>query len=40
MLKVNYALFYDNHTEQENPDVGKNFDVEHFVTEIVKCGVN
>ncbi|MBO7147438.1 MAG: alpha-L-fucosidase [Lentisphaeria bacterium] len=40
MLKVNYALFYDNHTEQENPDVGKNFDVEHFVTEIEKCGVN
>ena len=26
MHKVKYALFYDNHTHPENPDVGKNFD--------------
>ena len=30
MHKVRYALFYDNHTHPENPDVGKNFDPEDF----------
>ncbi|MBO5992360.1 MAG: alpha-L-fucosidase, partial [Lentisphaeria bacterium] len=40
MHKVKYALFYDNHTHMENPDVGKNFDPEHFVGEAAKCGVD
>ena len=40
MHKVKYALFYDNHTHMENPDVGKNFDPEHFVGEAEKCGVD
>ena len=40
MHKVKYALFYDNHTQYENPDVGKDFDVEHFTDEIKKCGAD
>ena len=40
MHKVKYGLFYDNHTHMENPDVGKNFDPEHFTDEIKKCGVD
>ena len=40
MHKVKYALFYDNHTHMENPDVGKNFDPEHFTDEAKKCGVD
>lgn len=40
MHKVKYALFYDNHTHMENPDVGLNFDPEHFVGEAVKSNVD
>ena len=40
MHKVKYALFYDNHTHMENPDVGKDFDPEHFTSEAKKCGVD
>ena len=40
MHKVKYALFYDNHTHMENPDVGKNFDPVHFTDEAKKCGVD
>ena len=40
MHKVKYALFYDNHTHMENPDVGKNFDPGHFTDEAKKCGVD
>ncbi|MBQ7402119.1 MAG: alpha-L-fucosidase [Lentisphaeria bacterium] len=40
MKRVSYGLFYDNHTHQENPDVGKDFDAEFFTNEIKKCGVN
>ena len=40
MHKVKYGLFYDNHTHMENPDVGKDFDPEHFTGEIKKCGVD
>ena len=40
MHKIKYALFYDNHTHIENPDVGINFDVEHFTDEIKRCGVD
>lgn len=40
MHKLRYALFFDNHTQMENPDVGKNFDPEYFTDEIKKCGVD
>ena len=40
MHKVKYALFYDNHTHMENPDVGKNFDPEHFTDQAKRCGVD
>lgn len=40
MHKVKYALFYDNHTHPENPDVGKNFDPEDFTDQIKSCGVD
>jgi len=40
MHKVKYALFYDNHTQMENPDVGKDFDVEAFTGNIRRCGVD
>lgn len=40
MHKVRYALFYDNHTQQENPDVGRDFDADAFAEEIRKCGVD
>ena len=40
MHKVKYALFYDNHTHPENPDVGKNFDPEDFTDQIKSCNVD
>ena len=40
MHKIKYALFYDNHTHCENPDVGIDFDVEHFTDEAKRCGVD
>lgn len=38
--KPKYALFYDNHTNPNNPDVGKNLDVEAFTDRIKDCGVD
>ena len=40
MHKVTYGLFFDNHTQIENPDVGKNFDPEFFTDQLKRCGVN
>lgn len=40
MHKIKYALFYDNHTHRENPDVGKDFDAEYFVGQVERCGVD
>lgn len=40
MHKVRYALFYDNHTQRENPDVGRDFDVEAFTDNVRRCGVD
>ena len=40
MHKVKYALFYDNHTHMENPDVGKDFDPEYFTDEAKKSNVD
>ncbi|MBQ9338191.1 MAG: alpha-L-fucosidase [Lentisphaeria bacterium] len=40
MHKVKYALFFDNHTHPENPEVGKNFDPEDFTDQLKSCGVD
>lgn len=40
MHKVKYGLFFDNHTQIENPDVGKNFDPEFFTDQLKRCGVD
>lgn len=40
MHKVRYALFYDNHTQMENPDVGRDFDPEHFTDEAKRSNVD
>jgi len=40
MHKVKYGLFFDNHTQMENPDVGKNFDPEYFTDQLLSCGVD
>ncbi|MBO4648882.1 MAG: alpha-L-fucosidase [Lentisphaeria bacterium] len=40
MHQVKYALFYDNHTQWENPDVGKDFDPEYFTDQLKSCGVD
>lgn len=40
MHKVKYGLFFDNHTQIENPDVGRDFDVDFFTDQLKRCGVN
>ncbi len=40
MHKVRYGLFFDNHTQMENPDVGKNFNADVFTDQIRRCGVD
>jgi len=40
MHKVRYGLFFDNHTQMENPDVGKDFDPEYFTDQLKRCGVD
>ncbi len=40
MHKVKYGLFFDNHTQIENPDVGKDFDADFFTDQLKRCGVN
>lgn len=40
MHKVKYGLFFDNHTQIENPDVGKDFDPEFFTDQLKRCGVD
>lgn len=38
MHQVRYGLFFDNHTQMENPDVGKDFDPEYFTDQLKQCG--
>lgn len=40
MHNPKYSLFYDNHTMPYCPDVGHNFDIEHFTDRIQQCGVD
>ena len=40
MHQVRYGLFFDNHTQMENPDVGRDFDPEYFTDRIKECGVD
>ena len=40
MHQVKYGLFFDNHTQMENPDVGKDFDPEYFTDEVKRCGAD
>lgn len=40
MHKVRYGLFFDNHTQMENPDVGRDFDPEYFTDQLKRCGVD
>ena len=40
MHSPKYALFYDNHTMPQCPDVGHGFDVEHFTGRVKNCGVD
>ncbi|MFA6816620.1 MAG: alpha-amylase family protein, partial [Lentisphaeria bacterium] len=39
-MKPKYALFFDNHTQVETPDVGKNFQVKAFVAQLKRCGID
>lgn len=38
--KIHYGLFFDNHTQRENPDVGRDFDAEYFTDQLKRCGVD
>ena len=40
MHQVKYGLFFDNHTQMENPDVGRDFDPEYFTDQLKSCGVD
>jgi len=40
MHQVKYGLFFDNHTQMENPDVGRDFDPEYFTDQLKACGVD
>ena len=40
MHQVRYGLFFDNHTQMENPDVGKDFDPEYFTDQLKQCRVD
>ena len=40
MHQIKYALFFDNHTHAEIPDVGRNFDAEYFTDRVKECGAD
>ena len=40
MHQVKYGLFFDNHTQFEIPDVGKDFDAEYFTDRVKDCGAD
>ena len=40
MHRVKYGLFFDNHTQVETPDVGRDFDPEYFTDQLKACGVD
>ena len=40
MNQIKYALFFDNHTHFEIPDVGRDFDAEYFTDRVRECGAD
>ncbi len=40
MKPIRYSLFFDFHTMVSTPEVGKHFDGESFVQQLVQCGVD
>ena len=40
MHQVKYALFFDNHTQFEIPDVGRDFDAEYVTDRVKECGAD